>query len=317
MTGRSHRLLAALAIVLTFAVRAFAALPEHAGYVTDLASVLDDATKAQLTALLSGIEQETTAEVAVVTVTSLEGTTVEDYANRLFKQWGIGKKGKDNGVLILVAPGERKIRIEVGYGIEPVLPDGLAGNIIRNQALPEFRKGDFAGGIMAVVESVSIILQANHPLTAGERQALGSDFGHPSTFATTAFFGMFIVLGALSLGVGLRTKTIFPSIWGALFGGIPFVLALIPFFNASLKILVPAALATFAFGWVKGGSERWRNITRASKKGRRGKGGGPDSGSSSGWVMGNSSPSSSDNSSSSSSSFGGGRSGGGGASGSW
>jgi len=309
---RDVRLLAALAIVVTFAVRAFAALPDHTGYVTDLASVLDDATEAKLKTLLSDVERETTAEMAVVTVESLDGMTVDDYANRLFKQWGIGKTGKDNGVLILVAPGERKIRIEVGYGLEPVLPDGLAGNIIRNQALPEFKKGDFPGGITATVESIAIILQANHPLTDSERQSLGSDFGHPQAFVTTVFFGMFIVLGALSLGVGLRTKTFFPTIWGALFGGIPFVLALIPFFNASLKILVPAALATFAFGWVKGGSERWRNITRASKKGGRGKGGGG----SSGWVMGNS-RSSGSSSSSSSSSFGGGRSGGGGASGSW
>ncbi len=306
------RLLAAFVLVLTCAVRASAALPEHTGYVTDLASVLDDATEAKLKASLADVEKETTAEVAVVTVTTLEGMTVEDYANRLFRQWGIGKKGKDNGVLILVAPDERKIRIEVGYGLEPVLPDGLTGNIIRNQALPEFRNGDFPGGITAVVESIAIILVANHPLTDKERQALGSDFGHPQAFVTTVFFGMFIVLGALSLGVGLRTKTFFPTIWGALFGGIPFVLALIPFFNASLKILVPAALATFAFGWVKGGSERWRDITRASKKGGRGKGGGG----SSGWVMGNS-RSSGSSSSSSSSSFGGGRSGGGGASGSW
>jgi uncharacterized protein len=262
-----------------------------------------------------GVERETTAEVAVVTVTSLEGMTVDDYANRLFKQWGIGQKGKDNGVLILVAPGERQIRIEVGYGLEPVLPDGLAGNIIRNQALPEFRKGDFPGGIVATVESIAIILQANHALTDSERQALGGGSGRPSPFVTTVFFGMFIVLGALSLGVGLRTKTIFPSIWGALFGGIPFALALIPFFNASLTILVPAALATFAFGWVKGGSERWRSITRASKKGKAGKDG--PSSSSGGWVMGNSRPPGGSGSSSSSSNFGGGRSGGGGASGSW
>jgi len=98
------------------------------------------------------------------------------------------------------------------------------------------------------------------------------------------------------------------------FGGIPFILALIPFFKASLKVLVPAALATFAFGWVNGGSERWRNITRGSTKGKRGK---KDRSDSNEWVMGSSSSSSGSGSSSSSSSFGGGKSGGGGASGSW
>ena len=171
MTRCSRGLLVALALAVLCAVRASAALPDHTGYVTDLASVLDDATEAKLKATLSGVERETTAEVAVVTVKTLEGMTVDDYANRLFKEWGIGKKGKDNGVLVLVAPGERKIRIEVGYGLEPILPDGLAGNIIRNQALPEFRKGDFPGGITATVESVAIILQANHPLTDSEAGA--------------------------------------------------------------------------------------------------------------------------------------------------
>jgi uncharacterized protein len=294
-----------------------AALPDHTGYVTDLASVLDPATEAAIEAMLADVEQRTTAEIAVVTVRSLDGMTVEDYANCLFKQWGIGQKGKDNGVLILVAPTERKIRIEVGYGLEPVLPDGLAGEIIRQSALPPFRSGDVSGGTTATVDRIAALVMANHTVTPEERARLAEEASGPSGFASTIFFGMFLVLGFLALGVGLRTKTIFMTLWGGLFGGIPFVIALIPFFNASRVLIVTAGLAVFAVGWVKGGSQRWRDIARGTTKGRRrGKGAGEAAAASSGWVMGNT-RSSGSSSSRSSSSFGGGRSGGGGASGSW
>src|SRR5690348_9508325 len=94
------------------------------GYVSDFAHVLSSDTRQALEAKLSNFERATTNEIAVVTVPSLEGDTEEDYAVRLFKEWGIGKKGKDNGVLILIAPHERRARIEVGYGLEEVLPDG-------------------------------------------------------------------------------------------------------------------------------------------------------------------------------------------------
>ena len=102
-----------------------AELPKPHGLVTDLAGVLDADGKAGIEALLRETEQNTSAEIALATVPSLDGRTVEDYANALFNEWGVGKRGKDNGVLVLVAPTERKIRIEVGYGLEPVLPDGL------------------------------------------------------------------------------------------------------------------------------------------------------------------------------------------------
>jgi hypothetical protein len=127
-------------------------------------------------------------------------------------------------------------------------------------------------------------------------------------------------MGALALGVGLRTRTVFPIIWGSMFGGIPFLMALVPFFNVSRTVLVVAAIAVFVFGWVKGGTERWRNITRGSGSGRRGgdSAGSHASSADDSWVMGAAGSSSGSGSSSSSSgSFGGGSSGGGGASGSW
>src|SRR5687768_7244828 len=110
---------------------AWAALPKMEGPVNDLAGVLAPEAEQAIKSRIRAVEAATTAEIAVVTVRSLEGETVETYANRLFNQWGIGKKGKDNGVLILAAIEDRKIRIEVGYGLEGTLPDGRCGQIIR------------------------------------------------------------------------------------------------------------------------------------------------------------------------------------------
>src|SRR2546430_4392626 len=93
--------------------------PSPQGYVTDAAGVLDPSSKAQLESHLAEFERQTSNEIAVATVPSLEGETIETYAVELFKRWGVGKKGKDNGILLLVAPNDRKVRIEVGYGLEP------------------------------------------------------------------------------------------------------------------------------------------------------------------------------------------------------
>src|SRR6185295_16176706 len=116
--------------------------------------VLDPASKQSLEQQLSEFEHSTSNEIAVVTVPSLEGDTIEDYAVRLFKEWGIGKKGKDNGILILVAPNERKVRMEVGYGLEPQLTDGMAGQIIRENMTPYFRQAQYGQGIIAAIEAI-------------------------------------------------------------------------------------------------------------------------------------------------------------------
>src|SRR5262249_52480311 len=98
------------------------------GYVSDFSGVIDPATKTSLEALGAEVEQKTGAQMAIVTVHSLEGETASQYANELFKQWGIGGKKDDRGVLLLVAPSERKYWTEVGYGLEPVINDARAGD---------------------------------------------------------------------------------------------------------------------------------------------------------------------------------------------
>jgi uncharacterized protein len=282
--------------------------------VTDAASVLSAASKAEAEALIREAERKTTAEIAVATVPSLDGLSVEEYATRLFKEWGVGKKGADNGVLILVAPVERAMRIEVGYGLEPILPDALAGDIIRNEALPAFRNGDYPAGILASVRRVASLVEARHVVTAEERQRLKAAAETPPLpYFAIPFLGMFIAVGGFAVGIGLRTRRFFPLLFGSLFGGAPLLMSLIPGLTVAPLILGPLALAMVVLGYRKGGSGMWNQIaTAASVAGtarRRG-----------GWTMGKSSSSSGSRSSSSSSSggsFGGGRSGGGGASGRW
>ena len=127
----------------------WAAMPENPqGWVSDFAGILSEDTKSQISGLIDDVKRSTGAEIAVVTVSSLDGMTVEEYAVRLFEKWGIGAAEEDNGVLFLIAPNERKTRIEVGYGLEPVITDGRAGEIIRETILPFFRAGDYNQAIM-------------------------------------------------------------------------------------------------------------------------------------------------------------------------
>jgi uncharacterized protein len=140
----------ALAQTLTF--------PALTGRVVDDAGVLDAATRESLTGKLAALEAKTTDQLVVATVKSLQGTSVEDYANRLFRHWQLGQQGKNNGVLMLVAPTERKMRVEVGYGLEGNLPDAVAKLIIENAVLPRFRANDFAGGISRGVDDLIQVL---------------------------------------------------------------------------------------------------------------------------------------------------------------
>ena len=126
-----------------------ARLVPGADRVYDHAGVFTSAQKAELEAFLRSAEQKTTSEIAVVTLNSLEGGEINDFANRLFEKWGIGKKGKDNGVLLLAAIQDRKVRIEVGYGLEGALPDAKTGRILDDYVIPEFKQQKYGDGLIA------------------------------------------------------------------------------------------------------------------------------------------------------------------------
>jgi uncharacterized protein len=147
--------------------------PEPAGYINDLANVIRPETTIQLANIITQFERATGNELAVVTVPSLEDEPIENYAAVLFEKWGVGKKGEDNGLLFVIAPVERKARIEVGYGLEPYINDALAGRILRDTMFPHFKSGDFSQGILnGVVEATGIIAKKTgvqfDPATAGQ-----------------------------------------------------------------------------------------------------------------------------------------------------
>jgi uncharacterized protein len=288
-------------------------LPKPAGRVTDLANIIDAATEVDLDRQLDQLERKTSAEIAVVTVASLDGAPVDDYAVRLFKEWGIGQASSDNGVLVLVAPNEREMRVEVGYGLEGILPDGLAGQIIRDSFTPRFRENDYNGGIRDGVARLVEVVEKQQVLTPEEiarfNEGSGDDFPE---WALIPFFGLFVTIGFGMVGIGLRTKTGFPLLFGSFFGGMPLLMSLAFAGMLAWLMLLPWALLVFVMGYRLGGRSSWRGAFRNTGDGQ---GGG------SGWTMGTTSKSSGSSSSSSSggssSGFGGGSSGGGGASGRW
>ena len=133
------------------------AMPQD--YVTDLAGIMRSDVKSQLNASLQELEQKTTAQVLVLTVQSLDNQSIEEFAFNTKEKWKLGQKGKDNGVLIVVAVKDKKYRLEVGYGLESVLPDSLVGTIGREYLVPYFRKGDYSTGIInaaaAVIQTIA------------------------------------------------------------------------------------------------------------------------------------------------------------------
>jgi uncharacterized protein len=147
---------AALLVALTLSSGASALeVPYLAGRVNDQANLLDDVTEGQIEESLRLLEEETGAQVAVLTIPSLEGDPLEDFSMRVVETWKLGRENADDGVLILVARDERRMRIEVGYGLEGVLTDAQSGRIIDGLMSPRFREGDFNGGVGAAVEAVS------------------------------------------------------------------------------------------------------------------------------------------------------------------
>lgn len=134
-------------------------VPAPKGYVNDFGNLLSPQMEESLESQLTEFEKKTSHEIVVATIPDLQSTTIEDFSVQLFEQWGIGKEGKDNGALLLVSAKEREVRIEVGYGLEPVITDGDAGNIIRTILIPEFRNGQFDKGITRGTQALMQIAQ--------------------------------------------------------------------------------------------------------------------------------------------------------------
>jgi len=272
-------------------------LPALTGRVVDAAALLDVAQENALDARLAEHESATGHQVVVATVTSLDGRDIADYANRLGRAWGIGRAENDDGVVLLVAPNEREVRIEVGYGLEGALTDALSSRIIRRDILPAFRDGDFPGGIDAGVQSILAVIRGEYVAPADDRPAErdrpADDIG---AIFPLVFIAMILALNLLRrLGSGRLANGAFPAGFAGLFAAV---------LTGRVLIGLLVAVGVFAYVWFNGGAGGGPGGGRRSRRRRGGiivGGGGFGGGGFGGGGFGG----------------GGGSFGGGGASGSW
>jgi len=185
------------------------------GYVNDFAHALDSKTVAQLDDLCQQIDQKAHAQMAVVTVNSLDGIAIEDYAVELFHQWGIGEKATNRGVLILLAVQDHRYRIEVGYGLEPILPDGKVGSFGR-EAVPSLKQNDFNGAVLIMTSRVAeVIAQDAGIQLTGERAPEPEAQPQPESGISTGGIVLLVIVVLLVLFSPLR-RLLF---WWLLLGG--------------------------------------------------------------------------------------------------
>ena len=161
-------LLLALALLILPQFASAQTFPPLSGRVVDAANLLDPAQKQQLEALSVDVEKVAQRQFVVATIPDLQGYPIEDYGYKLGRAWGIGQKEANNGIILIVAPTEHKVRIEVGYGLEPIMTDALSQSIIDEQILPKFRAGDMPGGILAGAQAIAEQMKAP-PETAEAR----------------------------------------------------------------------------------------------------------------------------------------------------
>lgn len=205
-------LIPALVAALSSGARAQPApvIPAPVGFVNDQANVLDADTRAKLEAFLDQVKRRTGAEFAVLTVRTTAPLDPSEYKVRAFEQWKLGKRGEDNGLLLLVALDERRITFETGYGLEDVLPDGLESRIVREEMTPRFRAGDMAGGITAGVLRAAGRIAAEKGVTLewngaelrydADRAGGGGEGLPPVAIAVIVFFVIVVILVRLVLG---------------------------------------------------------------------------------------------------------------------
>ncbi|MYL98110.1 methanol dehydrogenase [Novosphingobium sp. FGD1] len=197
--------------------------PKLSGRVVDAANVIPDAEEARLVQKLEALERQSRRQFVIATVPSLGGYEISDYGYQLGRAWGIGQKDANDGAILLVAPNERKVRIEVGYGLEPILTDGMSFLIINRQILPRFKAGDMLGGIEAGADA--IIRQLTLPpeeaqKIAAQADARRADQGDDISLGTVIFILMIIFFFVLPIlrsvaGGGGRRRSGFgaPIIW--------------------------------------------------------------------------------------------------------
>lgn len=186
--------------------------------VHDFANLLSPAERESLESLSQSVERQTTAQLIVVTVTSLDGETIDTYAHELFNQWGIGRQDLKNGVLLLVAPNEKRVRIEVGYGVEPLLTDALCGEIRDTQIMPRFKQNDYPGGIIAGAERLAMILRSDPKAARGDPDS-GPALAH------TAKKRAYVAIGGVAIAAAMLIVSGFLVVMRRLYSTTEFMVA--------------------------------------------------------------------------------------------
>ncbi len=313
MVSRHRIRIAALAVFIVIGTAALALdVPFLSGHVNDTAHMLSQETAMELERMLTAYEDSTTNQIVLLTITTLDGESLEDFSLRVAETWKLGKKGVDNGILLFIAKDDRELRIEVGYGLEASVTDAISSGIINGIITPRFKQGDFEGGIREGL--IALTKAADGTLSEADLAQSGDD-EFPLVFFLLFWFGIvgvFTVLGVFTPGCTgwflyaflvpfyAAPAFIIQEETGTPFGLILFGVYLVAY--PLLRILLPKT------DWGKkvaekmkaSGHTRWKTSVGWS-------GGGFSSGSSSGWSSGGGS----------SFSGGGGSFGGGGSSGSW
>jgi uncharacterized protein len=319
---RNARIL--LAIIFVFAIgvaRHAEAIPadellntlQPTGDVNDFAGVLSAAEKDALEARCRQLRERTGAQLAVVTLKSLRGGQIDDFANKLFARWGIGQKEKKNGLLLLVAMEEHKSRIEVGYGLEPIIPDVLTGRILDYQLRPKFRQQQYAAGLSAAVNALCELVEKGEP---ADRKALAGekDRKQGATIAIIFLTG-FVMVGSLIAGIGLGSRMTPITLFGLVFASFPLAIGMALAWPLAPLLQVPISLLTVVAGYYL--ARHGGDIGRGGPRGRSSRGSTWNWGGFSGIPSGGGSWSSGGGFSQDWGGFGGGSSGGGGASSDW
>jgi uncharacterized protein len=256
-------------VVLTSSCFAFALdVPPLRARVNDLAGMLSPEAAQALEQRLAAFEQETGHQIAVLTIPSLEGDAIENFSIRVAEAWKIGKKGFDNGAILVIAQKEKQLRIEVGYGLEGVLPDAIASRIIREVIVPRFRDGDFSGGIVA---GVSAILQVTkgEPLPDTARSAIRQRSSQGGSLTS-----VLMITAMLALFIGMTQRRLFGGIFGGSAAGLAAALVSSAGIGLALGLTLLVGAVLGGIGSTLGPGSSANQWTGSSRSRRGGWGGG-------------------------------------------
>lgn len=241
------RIIFLLYFLLTKSVLAVS-FPQATGFVTDTANVINDQDQLVLENRLQSLDQSTGNQIAILTIPSLNGLTIEEYAQKIFENWQIGQKKLDNGLLILVSTGDRQVRLEVGYGLEGYITDARSGDIIRQQLGPEFKNNNYYQGLVLALDTIESYLLAAPAAPSAQTTTSDSSFLSylPLCFTFLIYFSSFLARsksfwagGVIGLLIGL---IFFSWTWSLVLGLIGLLLDFI--LSRNYKSLQSAGLST-------------------------------------------------------------------------